>query len=386
MPLQNNNDAGKYMVIGNICTDLYVPKKHYLRIKDGIRVHNPFKPLQHKDIVLPANRRITTDKHKTEEDLSFMLDWFSDAKFPYCKRLGGGGFNSFKELTKNGHSSKYTYIDLQAMPNQEMYEKAIKQGNGADAFFFGLRKARTNVVVGEKSSKEVWKSRIDKINSLSWRNRSIFLERFVKKCNGLFLNSMKEEAITRKIINCCKKFNKPFVAGITTSLDHDFVLNEIFRSENLAAIIANYDEFGYIVNNNHRALGDENKKFHDVISGIGKLRRSGFDKLIFVTLGSNGVIYSYDDELHHVKLKNSKIINKINKMISAKPSNLCGAGDSFMGEAFRQLMEQHQNNGSSVYDAHKIAVKSCMAAVQYIGYDEPDLDETCFALVKTYKA
>ena len=179
----------------------------------------------------------------------------------------------------------------------------------------------------------------------------------IGKAYAVLFNSLKDENLASIVLDESRK-NGLLMGVITTSLDPDYVLKQVVP---YCVCQFNYDEFGFVVNPNHKVEGNENDRIESAIEGIRNLRKGHSARQnIYVTLGKNGVLCSDTFGIYHVRLKDEKL-TEINDTVKFRDESTCGAGDAFAASVFRYEMLQSVS-------VEQIAKLACRDAVRYLGY------------------
>jgi len=350
----------KKLVIGNAAIDGILAREVSVVIRDNsiILDYNGHR------IEIPVRDGPIRAGGKYTAKINF---WEALQSFPRTEQFGGGGYLSATTLRKISDGSVY-YLDIStpsldtSVPGTSLADRL--QSINIHPYFLGARPIPFNVVLGDRSDKIIVKSRLG--NTTFGVYHHYLVNALVADCQGILFNSLKDTALVELAVDSAN--GKTLVGVITNSLHPDFVLEKIIPN---CICQFNYDEFGCIVNPDHKVVGDEETRIEGAFEGIKRIRADYNPRAhTYVTLGRNGVLCSENSEIYHVRFK-GEVLEKIRPAVNQNPASTCGAGDAHAASIF--------NDEVSHLPITEIAQRACIIAVRYLGYDGT-LTETDFVL------
>ncbi len=340
----------KRLVIGNATIDGILDKEVFVEVRE----HNVVLRYKNSEIEIPVERGPIKAGGKYTAARSFCEEV---QKFPKTEQFGGGGYLSAVLLRKISDAQIY-YLDIStpsldtAVPGTSLANKL--QSMNIHPYFLGARPVPFNIVLGERADKIIIKSPLG--NTTFGEYHPYLVNALINGCQGILFNSLKDHSLVELAVNGAK--GKTLVAVVTNSLDPDFVLERVIP---FGVCQFNYDEFGYVVNPDHKVIGDEETRVESAFEGIKRIR-ADYNKKdnVYVTLGRNGVLCADSSGIHHVRLKEG-VLERIQPIVNANPASNCGAGDAHAASVF--------NGELSRLPVTDIAQRACITAVRYLGYD-----------------
>ena len=341
----------KKLVIGNACIDGILCSD----VSSDVRENSVLLEYGGKgvEIKVEGGPIKAGGKYTAKEDFCHALQEFSR-----IEQFGGGGFLSVSTLRKITDDELF-YLDI-STPSLDTSIPGTSLADRLDSmkvnpYFLSAKPMPFNVVLGKRADKIVLRSRQSKPVFGEYCN--YLIDALMQDCDGIMFNSLKNVSLVEKVIDSALN-GKTVVGVITDSLDPDYVLEKLVPN-----IICqfNYDEFGYIVNPDHKVIGDEDTRIESAYEGIKKIRRDYHgNNHLFVTLGKNGVLCSNESEIYHVRLKDESL-EKIQECVNKNPTSTCGAGDAHGASVF--------NDEITRLSVREIAQRACAVAVRYLGYN-----------------
>ena len=340
----------KNLVIGNAAIDGILGRE----VIAEVREHSITLKYNQHTIEIPVKDGPIRAGGKYTAEISFCEALQS---YPFSEQFGGGGYLSATTLRRIAKGEIF-YLDIStpsldsSVPGTSLADKL--HSTGINPYFLSARPMPFNIVLGERADKIIVKSRLG--GSTFGEYHAYLINALINGCQGILFNSLKDNALVELAVNGARA-GKTLVGVITNSLDPDFVLERVVPH---CICQFNYDEFGYVVNPNHKVVGDEETRIEGAFEGIYRIRKDFHStNHIYVTLGRNGVLCSNSDGIHHVRFKD-EVLEKIQPVVNQNPKSNCGAGDGHASSVF--------NDELSGLPITEIASRACITAVRYLGY------------------
>lgn len=204
--------------------------------------------------------------------------------------------------------------------------------------------------------------------------------RWIAESDALVMNSARPIGLVSQLVNLQAEAGFRLHVAMTRSLPKWFVARTVFPSA--TTIFANWDEVrtltGFPVE----------RSVQSAIKALSWLRQFSPRAVVFLTLGSRGVLVSPAGShiVFHVCLQ-PEAASTVWAHVAARPSRVCGCGDSFFGgavaaiETGQSLLSGHN---SECEPAVSFAMSGCAAAVHRLGYS-PALPPEAFRVREVVK-
>lgn len=293
-------------------------------------------------------------KHRVNQNISEKVShlW-------HCYKPGGGGYNSvmaMRNLPDIKEELELTYFDVSTPVSlivKKLREKSI------DSRFFYQREVPVNAIIGWREDKIVLKGpQLGRVEPDE--KDAIEIIGAIQKSDVFLANSIKDPKYFEIYLDTSRKFNVPVYSVITTSLEPDFVFEKVFTDPN-TAIILNYDEIPYLFSESTEKMSEE-EKINFAFDALKRKIKSkiNLNKPTYITLGKNGVYYSKNESITHIRLK-PEYSEKVRDSIIKEGGNFNGAGDVFSAAVVAYDLATNA-------EAEETALKASIAAIRHIGY------------------
>jgi len=311
------NGKKKQLIVGNAAIDGIIGKKVHVKIgKYNVTLnyngHRLKIPVEKGPIHSGGKFTATIDFYQKVHDMSRI------------EQFGGGGYLSSTVLRKISEHELF-YLDIStpsldtSVPGKSLADRL--QSMNTNPYFLSARPLPFNIVIGKREDKIIIKSRLG--TTTFGEYHAYLVNALTKSCDAMLFNSLKDEGLVDLLMKSPKKTK---VGVITSSLDPDYLLEKVIPN---CICQFNYDEFGYVVNPDHKVKGDENTRIESAVESIKRIRKDyNQHDHIYITLGKNGVLCSDNSKVYHLKLKD-RVLEEIQKVVIENPASTCGAGDAF---------------------------------------------------------
>ncbi len=348
------SDSSRGLIVGNASIDAYIKDEKHSIIGETVTISQGTREIT---IKLDYSSGFT-DKMSAIDEFFRLLQGFE-----FSEKFGGGAYNSVTSFRKISQGL-VSLLDPQTpaldstVPGSNL--KQYLQRQGIDARFLSTVAMPVNIILGDRGGKLIIKGPKREYSLSSFDNREVdsFLREY--KFTHFLINSLKGHQLAEKIVR-----QNNVMAVITKSLDPNFVLQVL--APRCDALQFNYDEFGYIINDGNKVIGDENERFESAIDGILRLKTDYNTKgNIYVTLGSNGILASSKGQIHHIRLV-EETGERVTKYVAKDSTCVTGAGDCAAAYLFKGLI-----NG---LEPKRIGLEGCIGAIHHLGYHSISADD-----------
>ncbi|MFH2027997.1 MAG: hypothetical protein ABIJ08_02585 [Nanoarchaeota archaeon] len=300
-------------------------------------------------------------KHRVNQPLDMKV-----MGLKHQNRPGGGGYNSISAISelRLNWSPHLIYIDVSYA--HMLITRGLRE-NGITHHFFEQRPVPTNIILGGREDKILLKGpqlgRVDPDEE-----HVLTIADLLKGADSMLINSVKDPGFVSQYIEKAKQNNISLYFVVTTSLDRQFLKDNVFPA---GVLILNYDDLWHMHHDKDPNL-DEKEKLELAKETLANIRRDGLSPYnIYVTLGKNGMYCSSpleSDKFYHVELRQQSA-KQVKRSVFSNSGSTLGAGDVTAGSilAYERAFEHGILSVERNQYMPQIAMLASQAAIEHLG-------------------
>ncbi|MAG92043.1 hypothetical protein CMO83_05185 [Candidatus Woesearchaeota archaeon] len=291
-----------------------------------------------------------------------MEDYIRGLKFQL--KPGGGNINTAVSLIARSDFDSDVRITILDMSQNDPVITHHLDDSEILHHFFGYRPSPVNAVIGGHHDKIILKGPRLPRKQLLDEHRAV-IDDVIEQSDGLIVNGAKDEDFVEALLQSAQRRNIPVFFMVTPSLDKDFVYERVLPA---GVTLFGYEDLVRI--NGYNPMEFDKAGLRNV--ALEHMRQIRADSLsnghpLIVTLGSGGVLYSYDGTKIYRTGLTEEHGRRVGTSIKSRFGKTSGAGDTFLGDFARQYLERAQRQVD--LNMTTLVQRASKAAIRHLGHE-----------------